>query len=257
MQVEDAGTGHAMMLLHAGVSERHMWDPQWEWLSHHMRVMRWDWRGFGETRHVPGPFSYADDVVRVMDALGVLKTRLMACSFGGSTAIQVALEHPDRIEGLVLVGSGVPGYFPENPPEVEALFSEADAAFEQGDSPRALALMERLWLVGPNRRPEDVDPNYLTRARELLLRADQPQNGAISQDREFVATDRLAEIQVPLLVIVGDHDVPDIISTAHHLAQHCPQAELHVLHDAAHLPNLERPAEFNAILKEWLAKTVH
>ncbi|WP_243239248.1 alpha/beta fold hydrolase [Sulfobacillus harzensis] len=256
MKVEEAGAGPAMMLLHAGVSERHMWDPQWEWLSHRMRVIRWDWRGFGQTAHVPGPFSYGDDVVRVMDALGISKTWLMGCSFGGSTAVQVALKHPDRVEGLVLVGSGVPGYNAANPPEVEALFAQADAAFNQGEIDRAMALTERLWLVGPKRRPEAVDAGYLARARELLARADRPDNGAVSQDLEFVAVGRLGEIRVPVLVVVGDADVPDIVSAAHYLADNCPEAELHVLHDAAHLPNLERPVAFNAILDDWLTKTV-
>lgn len=256
MLVEEAGTGAAMMLLHAGVSERHMWDAQWEWLQNRMRVLRWDWRGFGSTAHVSGPFSYADDVIRVMDALDISKTWLMGCSFGGSTALNVALEHPDRVHGLVLVGSGVPGYHAENPPEVEKLFVEADAAFAQNDVTRGLAIMERIWLVGPTRRPEDLDSAYLVRARELLALADQPDNGAVSQDAQFVAVGRLDEVKCPVLVMVGDADVPDVVGAAHYLDDHCLDVELHVLHDTAHLPSLELPTLFNRILEDWLAKRV-
>ena len=77
LHVEEDGHGPALLLLHAGVADRHMWDAQWAWLSQSFRVVRWDWRGFGETPHVPGPFSYTDDVVRVMDALNIAQAMLM------------------------------------------------------------------------------------------------------------------------------------------------------------------------------------
>lgn len=255
LDVEVAGEGPALLFLHAGVSERHMWDRQWEWLQHGFTVVRWDWRGFGDTPHVPGPFSYADDVLRVMDALHISQATLMGCSFGGSVAIQVALQHPERVERLVLVGSGVPGYDFSNPPEVDQLFQEAEEAFAREDMARALSLMEQAWLIGPARRAEQVDPTYLARARELLARADRPDNGAVSQDRDWSARDRLPEIQVPVLVIVGDEDVPDIVSGAHFLKDTLPNVQFEVLEDAAHLPNLERPRQFDAILSEWLAAT--
>ncbi len=115
LHVEEDGQGPALLLLHAGVADRHMWDGQWAWLSRSFRVVRFDWRGFGETPHVPGPFSYTDDVVRVMDALNIPKAILMGCSFGGGVAIHVTVEHPERTVGLVLVGAGLPGYAGENP----------------------------------------------------------------------------------------------------------------------------------------------
>ena len=255
MDVEVAGEGPALLLLHAGVSERHMWDHQWEWLQHGFTVVRWDWRGFGTTPHVPGPFSYADDVIRVMEALNIAQATLMGCSFGGSVAIQTGVQHPERVERLVLVGSGVPGYEFTNSPEVEALFSEAEAALGREDRAAFLDLMERIWLVGPNRTADQVDAQYLKRARELLARAYLPENGAVSQDAEWSAQGRLSEIQVPVLVIVGDQDVPDILDGARVLDEALPNVSLEVLEDAAHLPNLERPRQFDAILSEWLAET--
>jgi 3-oxoadipate enol-lactonase len=253
--VEEEGAGPAMLLMHAGVSERHMWDPQWQWLSADHRVVRWDWRGFGDTPHVPGPFSYADDVVRIMDALALTRATLIACSFAGGVALQAALERPGRVERLVLLGSGAPGFEGTNPPAVEKLFTDTEEAFGRGDVETALALLERTWLVGPGRTADEVDPTYLETARTLLHRADRPDDGAIFADGDFSAVGRLGEIRVPTLVVVGDEDVPDTIQQCELLAREVPGARLARMAHTAHLPNLERPKEFDAILRPWLEAT--
>lgn len=255
LTVEEAGAGPALLLLHAGVSERHMWDRQWDWLQHAMRVVRWDWRGFGGTPHVPGPFSYADDVIRVMDALGIEKAAIMGCSFAGSTAMQVAIEHPERIERLVLVAPGVPGYDFPDPPELAERFSEADTAFENGDIERALSLMEQLWLVGPNRKPDQVDAGYLAQARTLLAAADRPDNGAVSRDAQWSAEGRLSALTMPILVIAGTEDVPSILNGVEFLRETLPHARVEIIDHAAHLPSMERPRQFDAILSDWLGDT--
>lgn len=255
VEVEDAGQGPALLMLHAGVADRHMWDRQWQWLQHGYRVVRWDWRGFGDTAHVPGSFSYADDVITIMNRLEISSAILMGCSFGGGVAIQVAIQHPDRVNRLALVGSGIPGYTASNPPEVEALLTEVDQAINTNDTARALDLMEQLWLVGPARHALDIDPHYLSRARELLARADRPDHGAVSRGAQWSALDTLPELTVPTLIIVGDQDVPDVISAAQYLKDHLPSSRLEIIENAAHLPNLERPRHFDALLSEWLADT--
>ncbi len=255
VRVEEAGAGPVVFLLHAGVADRHMWDRQWEWLQKGFRVVRWDWRGFGETPHVPGPFSYSADVIAIMDALDIPRATLMGCSFGGATALKVAAEHPDRVERLVLSGPGVPGYAGKNPPEVEALFEEADSAERAGDGAKLLAVMEQAWLVGPAREASDVDPQYLESARELLRRADRPDNGAESSDVGFSALDALPTLDIPVLVIVGLEDVPDILDAVQFLGRTLPQVQVEEIEGAAHLPNMEKPRQFDAILSDWLAAT--
>lgn len=255
VEVEEAGHGPYLLMLHAGVADRHMWDRQWQWLQHGYRVVRWDWRGFGDAAHVVGSFSYADDVIRIMDALEIPSGTLMGCSFGGGVAIQVAIQHPTRVNRLVLVGSGIPGYEAPNPPEVDAMFREVDEAMTRADSARVMDLMEKLWLVGPARKVTDLDPLYLSRARELLARADRPDNGAVSRDREWSALGDLPNVTIPTLIMVGDQDVPDIITAAQHLTGALPNARMETIENAAHLPNLERPRHFDALLSEWLAET--
>lgn len=252
VQVEEAGDGPPILLLHAGVSERHMWDHQWEWLSLSMRTVRWDQRGFGQTAHVPGPFSYAGDVIQVMDALHIDQAILVGCSMGGATAIQVAVEHPARVVGLVLSGSGVPGYAFDIPPDIAKLFSDADEAFRRDDVGRALEILERTWLIGPGREAGDVNPDYLERARTLLRESDRPDEGAVSTDQAWSAQGLLPEIRVPVLVIVGSNDLPPILESAAFLADTLPKARYALIDHAAHLPNMEEPNQFDTHLREWL-----
>jgi 3-oxoadipate enol-lactonase len=250
--VEEAGAGPALVMLHAGVSERHMWDSQWGRFQTSYRVVRWDWRGFGETPHVPGPFSYAGDVLTVMDALGIDRATLMGCSFAGGVAIQLAIQHPERVSRLVLVASGVPGYQPAMPEDVQALFQEARKAFEREDVERALTILEHIWLIGPRRRAADVNPEYLARAYELLVRSDRPDNDAVSEDRGWSGVDRLGEIARPVLVVVGMEDVPPVLASAELLGARLPYVQLVRIEGVAHLPNLEQPDLFNRVVSEWL-----
>ncbi len=253
--VEEAGEGPAILLMHAGVSERHMWDPLWVWLPYEFRVARWDWRGYGDTAHVPGPFSYADDVLRIMDTLGLERATLVGCSFAGAVGLQVTIEHHERVERLVAIGTGVPGFEGENPPAVDAMLEGAEAAFARDDPAAALALMEKAWLIGPRRNPEQVDAAYLARARELLARADRPDNGAAFADSDWTAIGRLHEIRVPTLVVVGDEDVPAIRQACELVAREVAGAHLETIAGAAHLPSLERPQALEAVLRAWLSAT--
>lgn len=255
LQVEEAGSGPALLLMHAGIADRHMWDPQWDWLAQRFRTVRWDFRGFGDTPHVAGPFSYSGDVLRIMDALGIAQATLMGCSFAGSVAIKVAVEQPERVERLVLVGSGLPGHEANNPPGVEDLFARVDAAFAREDVAEAFSLLEQLWLVGPSRRPDEVDAGYLARGRQLLARTNRPDNGAQSLDRDWSAAGRLEHLHMPVLVLVGDQDVPHVVEIGRELQRRLPVARLRIIEHAAHLPNLERTQLFDDILKDWLAET--
>ncbi len=118
-----------------------------------------------------------------------------------------------------------------------------------------MALMEQLWLVGPGRTAHQVDPVYLEQARRLLARTDRPANGAESRDAGWSALDRLSGIAAPVLLVVGNQDVPDVLQAAEFMVNRLPTARLAMMEDVAHLPNMERSAAFDAILRDWLAAT--
>src|SRR5260221_9539684 len=100
---ETAGAGPALVFVHAGVSDRRMWDPQFETFAADYQVIRFDLRGFGKSKITDGAYSNRADLSRVLDTLGVKKAVLVGCSMGGATALDYALEQPEAVRALVLV----------------------------------------------------------------------------------------------------------------------------------------------------------
>ena len=163
--------------------------------------------------------------------------------------IDLALEYPKLVNSLILVGSGLSGY--EFTGEVLERFSEQiRAANERNDVDGALELVIQLWVDGRARTPDQVDPRVRERVREMLL--DQDDVRGAEQPLEPAAIGRLAEINVPTLIIVGDRDEANIAMIADLLAGNIPGAQKIVIPDTAHLPNLEKPEHFNRVVLEFL-----
>jgi 3-oxoadipate enol-lactonase len=247
-----SGAGFPVMFLHAGVADSRMWDPQAAGLANHFDVIAPDRRGFGESELPAGPWSPVADVLALMDGLGLRQApHLVGCSIGGRLAIDFTLQHPERVSKLVLVGPGVSGQTPDD--RYKHLYAEVQAADDANDMDAVNVAEAHLWLDGPGRRPGHVDK----RLRDLFL----DMNGrtlhtdfeqAPTKELEPPALGRLGEIHAPTLVIVGDQDLPPILETADLLVSKIHRARKAVIHDAAHLPNLEHPERFNRILVDFL-----
>ena len=153
---ETLGEGQALVLLHAGIADLRMWDPQFEAFARDFRVIRYDRRGFGRSEMVDGPFSQPDDLRGLLDHLGVERASFVGCSMGGAVAIDFVLGFPHRAHALVLVASAVGGYESDEPPPEE--WDEIVAADEAGDLQRISELEVRMWVDGPRRGPEAVSP---------------------------------------------------------------------------------------------------
>ena len=102
---EREGAGPPVVFLHAGVADSRMWDPQVAEFAKHFDVIRPDQRGFGESDLPPVPWSPVADLVSLIDQLELEPAHVVGCSMGGALAIDFALNHPERILSLVLVGS--------------------------------------------------------------------------------------------------------------------------------------------------------
>jgi pimeloyl-ACP methyl ester carboxylesterase len=111
-----------------------------------------------------------------------------------------------------------------------------------------------MWLAGPARRLDEIDPAIRRLVGEMQRNAFQLQQGHDFRlaALEPPASERLAEIRVPTLILTGDEDVPDIHAIAEKLSREIPGAERATISDAAHLPNLERPEEFDRIVLGFL-----
>lgn len=244
------GEGMPVMLLHAGVADHRMWGPQVRALSKHFDVIAPDMRGFGRSQLPPVEWSPIADVLGLLDELHLKPVHLVGCSIGGGVAIDFAIEHGERISKLVLVGPGVSGVaFSARYPE---LYAEAEAAEKTGDQQAIVEADAHLWLDGPRRPPGYVKDPVRKLFFEMDGNFDSDWNSAPIAKIDPPAAERLQEISAPTLVVVGDQDAPPIFDAVELLMEKVPHARKAVIHDAAHLPNLEHPGEFNRIVLDFL-----
>lgn len=252
---EVRGEGQPLVFIHSGLADSRMWAVQSWQFAQKYRVIRYDLRGFGRSSMPPGPFSNRADLAGLLRYLSVERAVLVGSSMGGQLALDFALEYPEMVAALVLVGAGISG----KPPS-EFLMQQwqaIDAAAEAGDIAQAVEMELRLWVDGPGRAPEQVDPQARELVREMntdnFRRAAEQAQGQ-PQPLEPPALTRLGEIHVPTLVLVGAHDVPDVLDSAERLAQGIPGAQKIVLPGTAHLPSLEQPETFHRVVLEFLSQ---
>jgi pimeloyl-ACP methyl ester carboxylesterase len=249
-----AGRDTPVVLIHGHSADLRLWEPQVPaLLGAGWRVVRYDVRGHGRSSVPATGYSwehYLADLRALLDHLRVERAHLAGISMGGAITLQLALEEPGRVASLTLLDSALPGfaYSPEFEDDVERL---RDAV--RADGPRAA--LERHWLTHPifdgvRRRPE-----AFAALQRMVL--DYPAADYLDEAEytppERPAIERLHEVRVPALVVVGELDLPDFLIIADILAENLPQARKLVVPDAGHLPSLERPEEVNAALLSFLA----
>jgi pimeloyl-ACP methyl ester carboxylesterase len=252
---ETAGAGPDLIFVHAGVSDSRMWDPQFETFAREFRVARYDHRGFGKSKMPDGPYALRDDLLNVVRHLGIGKATLVGCSMGGATVVDFALEHPEMVSALVLVGSGVSGLNDPKELSADAIKHWTDflTLVRDGDVERACEMDAKFWIDGPSRDPARIDPAYRNRARQLHRENFSIDRFAHQEEPlKPPAIGRLREISAPTLVVIGDNDSEDLVRLADRLAAEIPNATLVTIANAAHLPSLEHPDQFNVILSNFL-----
>jgi 3-oxoadipate enol-lactonase len=175
-------------------------------------------------------------------------------SMGGRAALEVALARPELVEALVLVGAGFPGH--DWSAEMNAADEAEMAALTRGDLDAAVEVSLRTWVDGPQRRPEDVDPEVRAQVAEMQRRAYELQLPVWETAEEERLVDdlaeRLSEVAAPTLVLVGEEDLPDIHEIADRLEREIPNAQRASIADTAHVPSLERPREFDQLVLPFL-----
>ncbi|MGI9823680.1 alpha/beta fold hydrolase [Agromyces sp. Marseille-Q5079] len=245
----------ALLLIPAGIATLRMWDEHVEALSDSHLVVRYDPRGFGGTRHDAAvPFANHADALALLDHLGLARATVVGASRGGAIAIDLALASPDRVAGLVAVSARVGGHPDVEPtPDEQRRFDAVDAVDPLVDPVRLVALETALFAVGTGRDEHALDPAFLRRAHDL----NAPNVSHAADDGDILPLDppaygRLGDLDVPALVMVGDHDLSQFVAQFDTLAASLPHATAVRIADAAHLPSVERAAEFRSVLLEWL-----
>lgn len=245
---ESAGDGAAVVLLHGGATDRRLWDRQFQSWAEEFRVVRYDERGFGKSISSKTPYGGHDDLGGLLDHLELQRATLVGLSLGGRIALDYAIEHPERVDALVLVGAGISG-FDWSAGSVD--FGLIDEAVRAGDG----ELAAERWLETDYMAPVMRNPATAPFVRRLTM-----ENAAswlrtrVERELDPPAIARLHEVRVPVLVVVGERDVPEIKRIARHIATGVARSSEIILPGAGHLPNLEAPDRFELTVRPFLSE---
>jgi len=253
-------TGAAtVVLLHAGIADRRMWDPQWADLTAVRDAVRIDLRGFGESERPPAAaLDPVGDVLATLDHLGITACHLVGSSFGAGVAVEVALTRPAAVRSLLLAPPGG-RLFTERTPGFAAFAAAENDAMARGDLDAAVEANVTAWVVGEGRTGADVDPGVTASVRVMQRRAFDIDAAWSDPDLEQVeldppATERYAEVDQPVLLVVGGHDLDIVQPAADSLAAGLPHVRRVDRPDVAHLPSMEEPEWFLRLLLDWVTE---
>ena len=251
---ETSGKGPALVLIHAGFLDSRMWDTQFQLFSENYRVIRYDVRGFGNSDVARTKFSDYKDLRGILDHLGAKTASLVGVSNGGRIASDFAVEYPSMVDHLVLVSPGMSGY-KFSGPEEEKLWEEFDKQMKpQEEADRESRAADAV----------EMDVNAWATAQTLANRERITQ---IAMDNFHVHVEnpwklqvppeprtweRLSNIRLPTLLIIGDRDVPAQILMVDNIHTHIPGSKKVLIQGADHIVNMSKPDEFNRTVLEFL-----
>ncbi len=251
---ELAGKGQPLMMIHAGVADSRQWNREFAYFSKDFRVLRYDMRGYGKSEPVDGEFTHLQDLISLLDYLDLREPALvMGCSIGGELAMDFALTEPSRVEALIMVSSGPSGLHLDVP--TPALFAEAEKAYDAGDWDRIAEIETQIWFDGIDRSPSQVNQQMRRLAYDMNRKALSHEAKGLGKrlpDSQTPAVERLTELEIPVLVVVGVNDIPFILGAADHMVSNIGSARKVVLQDAAHLCNLDQPDAFERNVSAFL-----
>jgi pimeloyl-ACP methyl ester carboxylesterase len=258
LAVTREGSGQPFMFLHAGVADKRAWKPLMDALSKSMdsfQGVAYDRRGFGDSTYAEERYSRVDDCVAVLDACQLSSAVLVGNSQGGRVAIDTALLHASRVRALVLIGTSVSGV-PEEVsylPAIDELGRKMEVAEASGDLNELNRLEAHLWLDGPLSPEGRVSGAVRELFLDMNLRALNAKKVGEAMD-DIDAWNKLSELRIPVLVIVGRLDLPNLLQRSAQIAEVVPEAELVTMENVAHLPALEAPQQCAEIIVEFLAR---
>ncbi len=237
-----------VVLSHSLSSSLLMWDPQIDALKPHFQVLRYDTRGHGESDASPGPYTLellAEDVVKLLDALGIDRVHFVGLSMGGMIGQCLGLNYSRRLRSLVLCDTAA-----IIPAEAQPIWEERfDKARKKGMEALVEETMER-WFT-PAFLKQSPPMVGLIR-KQVLATPVTGYFGCGEAIRRLNYLNRLSEIKLPTLIIVGEDDPGTPVSASQAMHERIPNSKLVILPSARHLSNIEQTDAFNAALLTFL-----
>jgi len=239
----DEGSGRPVLLIHGHTLDHRVFDGVVTALKGRgLRLIRPDLRGHGRSGVPPSGYHWshhAADMEAVLEAAGVPKATVVGFSLGGGVALELALERPELVGGLVLVDA----VLPDRPFEPEFLANLKEVA-RTIRSEGLRAAMEGPWAASPLFAPSLEKPEVREKLEEILR--DFPGADYLARERDRVERDwtvpgRLGEIEVPTAVLVGAEDMLGFRQFSTEIAAGIPGARLEMVPGCGHLVPLEAP----------------
>ncbi len=248
---DDSGSGIPTVFVHGFPLRRTMWNPQVSGLSQISRCIVPDLRGFGESV-VEGPYTmdrYANDIAELLDACSVRRAVIAGCSMGGYITFAFWRRHRERVLGLALCDTR-PGADSEG--ALEKRRAMIHAARTDGSAAVAELMIDS--LLGPTTRERCPEVEREVRAMMISTPVEGVTGAIEAMMNRPDSTPALATIDVPTVVITGEDDAIVPVSEARAMADAIRDSVFEVVPGAGHLANLERPAAFNTVFSEFLAR---
>jgi len=247
---QQIGKGRTIIFVHGGLVDSRVWNDQFQEFAKRYRVIRYDLRGFGKSAEPSGSFSPLEDLHALLGFLRVEHATVVGVSLGGMIATDFALEYPQTVEALVLVGSGLRG---DKRPQDKQMAAIYQTARRDGAEAYAEKMMATPLLAGVRNNPA-----VRSRMRQMLIdnyKALASLGPNITRFPQPLTIDRLENVRARTLVIVGSEDHPDLRAIAEILHSKIPGAQKVVIEGASHHPNIEQPKKFNRIVLSFLRKS--
>lgn len=247
---EIEGEGPWLTMSHSLACDLHMWDPQMPVLVRKFKVLRFDTRGHGQSGAPEGEYTLeqlADDVKGLLDALGIRHTHWAGLSMGGMIGQAFALKYPGVFQSMVLADTTS-----RRPPEAAKMWGERiEVARTRGMDALVESTLAR-WFTEPYRNArKDVMKRIGDGIRNTPVAGFAGCCHAISKVDYL---DRLKDIRVPALVIVGEHDHGTPPEAARVIHQNLAGSEFRMIPSAAHLSNIEQTEVFNEAMLGFLGR---
>lgn len=249
----EAGSGDLVVLVHSGFVDHRVFDAQIPALAATHRVVAVDVRGHGASANASAPFRWADDLAALLRHLDAGPAVLVGVSMGGIIVSETLLEHPELVRAAVVCGAST-GEFQDSDPWHRAVQDEIDRTLAAGDI-EGWTKAFLGYVPGPHRTLDDTDPDILDRLRGMAHHTLFKHTPG-ERDWHVPVTDtwsRVPKIDVPVLTVNGALDTAGVIASAQRLADGVRDGRSVLIEGTGHYPNMEKPDEFTAVLREFLA----
>ena len=243
---EQRGDAPALIFVHGMAGDRHEWDRLIGELPPDVSYLNYDLRGFGASpAQEDVVYSHADDLLALLDELGIERIALVGLSMGGGGALNFALSHPERVSRLILISPAMVGW--EFSDEWKALWREVSTAARSGD----IAKARELWWMHPMFaivRESEAAEHF----RQSLEAYHGRQWIVDKQRHELPDLDRIHTLAPPTLLLTGEHDAADIRLIADMIEGAAPNVTRIDYAGAGHMLQLERPREVAGAISDFL-----